>query len=229
MDGNTLANFIRYLNELFEVSEVGWIFPLRVLIQIDNSDGAFDPQAIFAFGWWQCHYCVSNLWRSIKGEFRNRFNLISEEREKNRTKQWKLDEHQLKIKEVMTLKFRKFSRNISWPVDMIMNMQMNELIMSSPHNFPFILYREMKKKKKNYYYYFSYENVRLALIPLWIDAEYGELQYILIRGTYYHKFGQNIKIFKKMASSEAMTSSHSFVYSYRCLQKCFVKICETLS
>ena len=31
-----------------------------------------------------------------------------------------------------------------------------------------------------------------------------------------------------MASSEAMTSStHSFAYSYRCFQKCFVKICET--
>ena len=30
-----------------------------------------------------------------------------------------------------------------------------------------------------------------------------------------------------MASSEAMTSTHSFAYSYRCFQKCFVKICET--
>ena len=47
-----------------------------------------------------------------------------------------------------------------------MNMQMSELMMSSPHNFPFILYTEMKKKIN-----FIYENVRLALIPLWIDAE----------------------------------------------------------
>ena len=31
-----------------------------------------------------------------------------------------------------------------------------------------------------------------------------------------------------MASSEVMTSStHSFVYSYRLVKKCFVKICET--
>ena len=43
--------------------------------------------------------------------------------------------------------------------------------------------------------------------------------YILIWGTYYHKFGQNIKIVKilctkdYMASSEAMTSStHSFAF-----------------
>ena len=60
------------------------------------------------------------------------------------------------------VKFRKFSRNISWPVDM--NMQMSEVMMSSPHNFPFILYTEMTKIS-----YFSCENVRLALIPLWID------------------------------------------------------------
>ena len=62
------------------------------------------------------------------------------------------------------LKFRKISRNISWPVDM--NMQMSEVMMSSPHNFPLILYTEMTKIS-----YFNYENVRLALISLWIDAE----------------------------------------------------------
>ena len=62
------------------------------------------------------------------------------------------------------LKFRKFSQNISWPVDM--NMQMSEVMMSSPHNFPFILYTKITKIS-----YFSYENVRLALILLWIDAE----------------------------------------------------------
>ena len=48
-----------------------------------------------------------------------------------------------KIKSYDILKFRKFSRNISWPVDM--NMQMSEVMMSSPHNFPFILYTEMTK------------------------------------------------------------------------------------
>ena len=56
---------------------------------------------------------------------------------------------------------------------------------------------------------------------------------ILIWGTYYHKFGQNITIFKivctkYMASSEVMTSStHSFAYSYRLVKICFLKICET--
>ena len=102
----------------------------------------------------------------FKGEIQNRFNLISEERVKKRTKQGKLDANQLKnIKgSYVTLKFRKFSRNISWPVDM--NLQMSELMMSLPHNFPFILYTEMIKIS-----YFSYGNVRLALIPLRIDAE----------------------------------------------------------
>ena len=71
----------------------------------------------------------------------------------------------LKNKEVMTLwNFTNFQETISWPVNM--NMQMSELMMSSPHNFPFILYTEMTKIS-----YFSYENVRLALITLWIDAE----------------------------------------------------------
>ena len=37
-------------------------------------------------------------------------------------------------------------------------MQMSEVMMSSPHNFPFILYTEMTKIS-----YFSYENVTLAL------------------------------------------------------------------
>ena len=51
--------------------------------------------------------------------------------------------------------------------------------------------------------------------------------------SYFHKFGQNIKMFKilctkYMVSGEVMTSStHSFAYSYRCFQKCFMKMCET--
>ena len=60
-----------------------------------------------------------------------------------------------KIRKVMTLwSFANFSRNISWPVGM--NMQMSELMMSPPHNFPFILCTEMTKVS-----YFSYENACL--------------------------------------------------------------------
>ena len=40
-----------------------------------------------------------------------------------------------------------------------MNMQMSELMMSSPHNFPFIWYTEITKIS-----YFSYENVRFAIV-----------------------------------------------------------------
>ena len=76
----------------------------------------------------------------LKEELHNRFNLISEERVKN----FKHNSENLmkigwKIRKLHDiLKFRKFSRNISWPVDM--NMQMSELMMSSPHYLPYILY-----------------------------------------------------------------------------------------
>ena len=49
-----------------------------------------------------------------------------------------------------------------------MNMQMSELMMSSPDNFQFILYTEKLMTKISN---FSYEHVRLALLPLLIDAE----------------------------------------------------------
>ena len=42
-----------------------------------------------------------------------------------------------------------------------MNMQMSELMMSSPHNFPFILYTEITKISD-----FSYANVKFALKAL---------------------------------------------------------------
>ena len=80
----------------------------------------------------------------IKGEIQHRFNLILEERVKKfKQNSEKLMKISWKIRKLYTLKFRKFSRNISWPVDM--NMQMSELMMSSPHNFPFILYTKMTK------------------------------------------------------------------------------------
>ena len=61
-----------------------------------------------------------------------------------------------------------------------MTMQISEVMMPSPHNFPFILYTEekekrkkkrekkkkKKKKKKKSYFSYMYENVRLVLIPL---------------------------------------------------------------
>ena len=104
------------------------------------------------------------FWGTIKGEVRSWSNLISEERvkfsEQNSENLMKIG---WKIRKLWILKFHKFSGNISWPVRM--NMQMSELMMSSPHNFPFILYTEMTKIS-----YFSYDNVRLALITLWIDA-----------------------------------------------------------
>ena len=51
------------------------------------------------------------------------------------------------------MNFHNFQRNISWTVEM--NMQMSEL-MSSLHNFPLILFTEIVKIP-----YFSYEKVKL--------------------------------------------------------------------
>ena len=76
---------------------------------------------------------------NLNGEIRNKLNLSSEERvnifEQNSENLMKIG---WKIRKLWH--FRKFSRNISWPV--VMNMQMSELMMSWPHNFPFILYTE---------------------------------------------------------------------------------------
>ena len=72
-----------------------------------------------------------------------------------------------KMLKVTNLNNTTANLTISWPFNM--NMQMNELIMSSPpHNFPLNLYTEMTQIS-----YFSYENGWLALIPLWIDAEWS--------------------------------------------------------
>ena len=92
------------------------------------------------------NYSFYRVQSTIKDVIRNRFNFILEERVKfSEQNSRKPDENWLKNKEVMKFwnKFRKFSRNSSWPV--AMNMQMSELMMSLPHNFPFTLYTEMTK------------------------------------------------------------------------------------
>ena len=58
---------------------------------------------------------------------------------KFQTEQWKLHQNWMKNKEDMKLwSFIIFQQNISWTVDM--NIQMSELMMSSPHFSPHILY-----------------------------------------------------------------------------------------
>ena len=76
----------------------------------------------------------------FKGEVQSWSNLISEERvkfsEQNSENLMKIG---WKIRKLWNFfKFHKFSGNISWPVRM--NMQMSELMMSSPHYLPYILY-----------------------------------------------------------------------------------------
>ena len=92
-------------------------------------------------------------------EFRNRFELLSEERVKEFSsktvktwwklrKLWHLEVSQIFKKHFLTSRYEYANE---WVDDVI-----------ASHNFPFILYTEMTNIS-----YFSYENVRLAVIPLW--------------------------------------------------------------
>ena len=83
---------------------------------------------------WQC-MCTLKDKSSPSVDQHNRKNI-----KKNQTEQWKFDENQIKNKEDVK-NFVKFSQNSSWTVDM--NMQISELMMSSPHNFTFNLFTEM--------------------------------------------------------------------------------------
>ena len=120
-------------------------FQLPPFIQVPLHNKLHNVQSIIRKATYVCAYIYCSFHVPIiKGEVRSWSNLISEERvkfsEQNSENLMKIG---LKIRKLWNLKFRKFSGNISWPVRM--NMQMSELMMSSPHNFPFILYTEMTK------------------------------------------------------------------------------------
>ena len=72
-------------------------------------------------------------------------------------------ENRIRNKEFVT--FWNFSENTTWPV--LMNMQMSELIMSSPHNFLHMSFTKLTK----------IENVNLALYP---PSVKWEIMFILI-------------------------------------------------
>ena len=101
----------------------------------------------------------------LKGEIQNRFKLISEERVKIvKQNSKKLMKISLKIRKLrhfeisQILKKHFLTSRYEYAND--------ELMMSLPHNFYFHFVHRNDNNS-----YFSYENVRLALIPLWIDAE----------------------------------------------------------
>ena len=82
--------------------------------------------------------------------------------------------------------------------------------MSSPHNFPLILFTEMMKIP-----YFSYEKLKLVLCPL----NKCRIMFALIgfdMGTCFNMFEEKKSYKEYMEKSEAMTSStHSFAYCLR--------------
>ena len=96
-------------------------------------------------------------------------------------------------------------------------------MMSSPHNFPLILFTEMTKIP-----YFSYEKVKLALYTLRINAEQCLLSYILILGHVFMLEQKEINIFKmlytntwKLGGVDIINSLISI--SYRLFKKCFIE------
>ena len=85
--------------------------------------------------------------------------------------------------------FMFFSDNTSWPV--LMNIQMSELMMSSPHNFLLISYTNMTKIS-----YFRYENIKLALIT---THNKWEIMFTLIyfdMGIWFYQYVLKIKNFR---------------------------------
>ena len=97
-----------------------------------------------------------SIYQSMTTWLHNRFNSLSEVRVKFVEQNDQIvEENWLKYKEVMShfSSSTTFLDTFRWPFDM--NMQMSELVMSSPHNFAFILYTEMTR-----ILYFSYGNVQ---------------------------------------------------------------------
>ena len=160
----------------------------------------------------------------IKGEIWSRFKLKSIKRV-NIFEQWKFEVNRIQNKEDMKFWISIiFPRHISWTVDM--SMQMNELMMSMPHNFPCTWFTKMMKIP----YHFSFEKVITCPISTLNKMQNNVCSDIILItyywGTCYCMF-EHIKqnyIQKYMENCEAMRSStHSFAYSYQLFKKCFVE------
>ena len=83
------------------------------------------------------------------------------EGQKKLTERWNIEQMIRKIYEIM--KFCNFQQNVSWTVDM--NMQINELMMSSPHFFPHILYKILKM-----FFFFFCSDMYMSPISKYIRA-----------------------------------------------------------
>ena len=106
------------------------------------------------------------------------------------TEQCKNDENRIRNKEVMTFwNFMFFPKTL---LDQsLMNIQMSELMMSSPHNFLLISYTDMTKIS-----YFRYENIKLALIT---THNKWEIMFTLIyvdMGIWFYQYELKIKKFR---------------------------------
>ena len=87
------------------------------------------------------------------------------------------------------MKFPIFSENTSWPV--LMNIHLSELMMSSPHNFLFILYTEMTKNL--IFQLWEYKTCLITTQSIW------EIMFTLIHfdmGICFYLYELNMKIFQ---------------------------------
>ena len=105
---------------------------------------------------------------------------------------------------------------------------MSELMMSSRHYLPYILYIKFRK-----FWYFAQTCDSMSHILTYIGVNNilhlfrEELRQVWHTHSWNMKFLSFLCI-KWMENCEAMTSStHSFAYSYRLVKKCFLKNCET--
>ena len=114
------------------------------------------------------------------------------------------------------LNFRNFHRNISWTVDM--NMQMSELMMSSPHLFPYILYIY------NFFFFFFAQTCQILSPYQNILEKNNNLSQVDIRQVLLsHSWNMRFSLFlgtNIMKNFEAMTSSAIYL-PYRLFLKCF--------
>ena len=132
-----------------------------------------------------------------------------------------------KIRKLWHFEVSQIFTNISWPVDM--NMQMSELMMSSPHYLPYILYIKFWKIQ---YFAHTCDSTCMSLISSCIGVNIILHLFRKKLRQVEHSHSWNMKFLsflctKWMGNCEAMTSTRSFAYSYQLVKKCFLKICET--
>ena len=156
--------FPLFLVELTKFNSVKNTKALKYTLQKQVTQHKFDRlyQSVYGF----ILIMLGIIW-NLKEELHNMFNLILEDRGKNfKHNSDNLMKISWKIRKLWHFEVSRIFKKQFLTSRYEYVIILSEVMMSSPHNFPLILYTEMTKIS-----YFIYENVRHALIPIWIDAE----------------------------------------------------------